>query len=148
MQRTDVRREVRPRISAATWRSWLWPLVIVLSAIGVGVVALGDVHSAVRALLVFWFLCLCPGMAFVRLLDIEEAYLELTLAIALSLALDTAVATALLYAHLWSPARILGLLAGLSLAGVALDVLVAHRRRRTAGTAGRVTHVKRGQDNN
>jgi hypothetical protein len=125
--------KVQPLHSAAALRSWLWPLVIVLSSIGVSVVVWGDVHSPVRPLLTFWFLCLCPGMAFVRLLDLERGYIQLTLAIALSLVLDTAVATALLYAHWWSTAHILALLAGLSLVGVALDVTVAHRRRRTAG---------------
>ena len=141
MQLTDVSPKVQPRNSAASLRSWLWPLVIVLSSIGVSVVVLADVHSPVRPLLAFWFLCLCPGMAFVRLLDIEEGYIQLTLAIALSLALDTAVATALLYAHRWSPAHTLGLLAGLSLVGVALDVTGAHRKRRTAGRSTAPLHA-------
>jgi hypothetical protein len=133
VQLTDVRPRVQLRHSAASLRSWLWPLVIILSSIGVSVVVLGDVHSPVRPLLTFWFLCLCPGMALVRLLDLEEGYIQLTLAIALSLVLDTAVATALLNAHRWSPAHTLALLAGLSLVGVALDVTVVHRGRRTAG---------------
>jgi uncharacterized membrane protein len=132
VQLTVVRPKAQPRHSAAALRSWLWPLVIVLSSIGVSVVVWGDVHSPVRPLLTFWFLCLCPGMAFVRLLDCEQGYIQMTLTIALSLVLDTAVATALLYAHQWSPAHTLELLVGLSLVGVALDVTVAHRRRRTA----------------
>ena len=92
--------DMPPRNSAPALRRWLWPPVIVLSALGASVADYADVHSPIRPLVALWFLSLCPGMAFVRLLDIEEGYVELTLAIALSLALNTAVATAMLYAHL------------------------------------------------
>src|SRR5438067_10253994 len=135
----DVRSTVQPRTSAAPLRWWLWPLVIVVSTLGVSVVAFADAHSPLRPLLALWFLGICPGMAFVRLLDIKEGYVQLTLAVALSLTLDTIVATVLLYAHLWSPTHILGLVAGLSLGAVALDVAVVHRTKRRAGSADQST---------
>jgi hypothetical protein len=100
----------------------LWPVTILLSAAGIGVLAFAGLESPIRAVIALWFLFVCPGMAFVRLLRIEDALTELTLAVALSLALDGLVAGTMLYAGMWSPQWGLALLICMSAAGAALQI--------------------------
>ncbi len=73
-------------------------------------------------LLTFWFLLVCPGMAFIRLLQLKKIYQEWTLAIALSIALDGLIASLLIYTHHWSVAAGLIILILLSAAGALLQV--------------------------
>ncbi len=107
---------------------WMWPTVIAVSAIGVGLVVFGNVASPIRPVIAFWFLLICPGMAFVRLLRIQDNSNELTLAVALSLAIDSVLAIVMVYARLWSPKWGLGILIGISVLGAALQVITANRR--------------------
>ena len=106
----------------------VWPLVIIASGLGAGLAALGFIGPPLRPLLAFWFLLVCPGIAFVRLLQLEEPLSELTLAIALSIALDSIVAEIMAFSHHWSPLGALGVLVALSLVGVALQIRLARTR--------------------
>ena len=106
---------------------WLWPLIILISATGAGLVTFVAIDSPVRPLIALWFLCACPGMAFVRLLRIGEGLVGFTLAIALSLALDAIVAGTMLYAGVWSPKWGLVVLIGMSMGGVAIQILRSWR---------------------
>lgn len=96
---------------------WSWPIVIIASAIAANMLVFYASQSAVRPILVLWFLLICPGMAFVRLLRISSPAIEITLAIALSLALGTVMAGALIYAGVWSTSVTLAILGGLSVFG-------------------------------
>jgi hypothetical protein len=107
---------------------WIWPIIIIASTIGVSLVTFGDVKSPIRPLIVMWFLFICPGMAFVRLLQLKEGFAEWTLAIALSFAMDTIVAGGMLYAGAWSPKWSLIVLVFLSLAGAMLQIVTASNR--------------------
>jgi hypothetical protein len=99
-----------------------WPGTIVLScAAAVCAVAVGLAPTA-RGVLVFWFLLVCPGMALVPLLGVNNRWTELTLGVAASLALDTLVAEAMVLAKLWSPPAGLAILSAVSLAGVATQL--------------------------
>ncbi len=106
-------------------RSIGWPLVIIASALGAGLMMFSNTVSPLRPVLIFWFLLICPGMAFLRLLRLQERLTELTLAIALSLALDTIVAEAMISARLWSPQAGLVTLIGLSIGGAVLQIIQA-----------------------
>lgn len=116
-------------------RTVAWPAIIVVSALGAAVLTLADIASPVRPVIALWFLCVCPGMAFVRLLRLEEGLTELTLAIALSLAMNVIVAVVTLYTGLWSPQWGLVVLIGLSLLGVVLQI-VTLRPNSQPGRAG------------
>lgn len=107
---------------------WLWPAVILFSAVAVVIVVFGGVTSPLRPLVAFWFLLVCPGMAFIPLLRLTESFAEWTLAIALSLALDAIVAGTMLYAGMWSPNFGLTILISISMIGAVLQVLVAYGR--------------------
>jgi len=78
---------------------------------------LGNVGAPLRPAAAFWFLLLCPGMAFIWLLELEDWYTELALALALSLTLDAVVSETMVLARLWSATWALAVLAALSVAG-------------------------------
>jgi uncharacterized membrane protein len=100
-----------------------WPLIIVISAVGLGVAVIADVGSPVRPVLSFWFLFVCPGMAYVRLLQLNEPWLELTLAVSLSIALNVTVSLLMLYTNMWTPGRALVILIAFSIVGVVLQLI-------------------------
>lgn len=102
---------------------WIWPSLIVLSAGVAGSLAFTNSVFGLRPLFAMWFLLICPGMAFVRLLPIKETMEQWTLALALSLALDALVGAILVYAHLWSPNVALVILIAVSLVGVSLQIV-------------------------
>jgi two-component system, OmpR family, KDP operon response regulator KdpE len=102
---------------------WIWPSLIVLSAGLIGSLAFTNSSMELRPLFALWFLLVCPGMAYIRLLSIKETYVQWTLAVALSLALDALVAAILVYAHVWSPNVALLILIVASLVGVGLQVI-------------------------
>ena len=98
--------------------SWKWPVIITISVAAVSVLVYEGGAMPLRPWVTLWFLLFCPGMAFIQLLQIRDALYEIVLAVALSLVLDLIVAAVVLYAGLWSPELILGILLGLSSAGV------------------------------
>jgi uncharacterized membrane protein len=102
--------------------SWTWPVIIIISAVSSGLLVFGDFLPSARYLLSFWFLLVCPGMAYVRLLHIRDSVTEWALAIALSLAIDTVVAMFMLYTGNWSPNGGLVALMAISIGGVALQL--------------------------
>jgi hypothetical protein len=106
-----------------------WSFVLVISAIAVLLAVFGELVNPLRAAIVLWFLVVCPGMAFVRLLRLGEGWVEWTLAVALSLALDALVAAGMLFAGRWAPQAGLIILTGLTLLGVALRVIQLSGRR-------------------
>lgn len=101
-----------------------WPIVVIVSAALAEALTYHDVATPLRSVITMWFLLVCPGMAFVPLLQLREFLYELVLTVALSLALALIVATAVLYAGFWSPQLILGILIGLSLVGVACQLFL------------------------
>lgn len=103
----------------------VWPTVIITSAAAVVVMMGVDPEFPLRAWIALWFLLICPGMAFVRLLNLNDRLTELTFAIALSLAMDATTAMIMLYAQVWSPAAILIALAGQSVVGAMLQILLS-----------------------
>jgi hypothetical protein len=112
---------------------WFWPLIISLSGAAVAVFYFGDVHSPLRALVALWFLGICPGMAFVRLLRLPGLLPEIVLAIALSIALDGIVTLIMVYTNIWSPDLGLIVLIGLSLIGVVLQLVISSPTLRSGG---------------
>lgn len=102
---------------------WLWPTLILLSALGALLTSFVFPETPLRPFVVMWFLFVCPGMAIVRLLRLHEPMVEWSLAIALSFALDAFVAGAFLYAGRWSPTAILFVLIGLSVLVALFDVV-------------------------
>jgi hypothetical protein len=103
----------------------LWPAIILLSA--VAVILTSRLTEPIRLWIVFWFMMVCPGMAFIRLMGIQDRTTEFIIAIALSLAIDTAVAEVLVLTEKWSIQGGILLLICLSLFGALLQIIHAIR---------------------
>jgi hypothetical protein len=99
-------------------RAW-WGPVAIASAILAGVLAASGTHSPVRVAVTLWFLLVCPGMALVRLLALDDAAAELALAVALSIALAVGAGGVLLYSGRWSPGTTLGILIAITVTAAA-----------------------------
>jgi uncharacterized membrane protein len=106
-----------------------WPLVIAVSALAAGTLTLIQAVTPLRAAVGFWFLLVCPGMAYVRLLRVKAVFFEWVLAIALSIAIDTIIAQALLVAGNWSSRLALIVVIAVSLIGVAVQMVFANPRQ-------------------
>lgn len=102
--------------------SWLWPAVIILSALAAGLVNFVIPGAEGRPIIVMWFLFVCPGMALVRFIQLSEPIVQWTLAIALSFALDAIVAGIQMYAGLWSPPATLGILISFCLLSAVIQI--------------------------
>ena len=94
-------------------------------------VTVSNIGPPIQAIVAFWFLLICPGMAFVRLLQIRERLPELIVAIALSMALDTVVSETMVLTKRWSPEWGLAVLIGMSAAGAALQIIILAARNGT-----------------
>lgn len=101
----------------------IWPTLVAASTVAIGALILAGVGGPLRIAVTFWFVLICPGMAFVQLVRLPDLLTQWTLAIALSLTLGLLIAVALLYTGRWSPALWLGLLMVLSLCGVMLALI-------------------------
>jgi len=73
------------------------------------------------------FLLVGPGLAWVRVLRLGDRAAEWTLAVVASLGIDVAVATTLLTTGLWTPARALGTVVMVTIAGSMVEVCTAQR---------------------
>ncbi len=102
--------------------SWLWPAILILSTIAVGLVTFVFPDLFVRPIVVLWFLFVCPGMVVIRFLRLKEPVVEWTLALALSFSIDAIVAGIQLYAGGWSPTGTLVILMSLCLAGALMQI--------------------------
>jgi hypothetical protein len=105
-----------------------WAVVILASVAAVVVVTAIELPAPIRAPIVIWFIAICPGMALVRLLRLDQPAVEVMLAIALSVAIGGLVPAALLYAGRWSPAWTLAILAAITIGGLAADPILVPRR--------------------
>lgn len=112
------------RMARVSGLNCLWPALILLSAVAVGLVTLVFPATVIRPVMVMWFLFVCPGMAVVRFLQLAETVVEWMIALALSFTIDAIVAAILLYAGWWSPARILAILIGFCIIGAMIQVCV------------------------
>lgn len=98
------------------------PLIVLVSTVALVVLYGADWEGPVRVVVAFWFLLVCPGLAWIPLFPGTSRDAELALVIALSLALDTAVVTTQLALGLLSPAGSLVMLGGICGAGCTLQL--------------------------
>jgi hypothetical protein len=108
----------------ASWLMWVCPPLIIISAIGAGLVTFVFPATGVRPAVVMWFLFACPGLAVVRFIRLADVVVEWMLVLTLSLCIDACIAGIVLYAHWWSPARILEILIAFCLIGAVMQFVV------------------------
>lgn len=105
---------------------WLWPVIIFLSALAACIVTYVIPHAQIRAVIVMSFLFICPGMALVRFLRLNDIVTEWILAFSLSFALDAIVGGVFLYTGHWSLSGILITVLAISLIGATGQLLILH----------------------
>lgn len=106
-------------------------MLLILSAGGAVLADVSGISSSIRVAIIFWFMLVCPGMAFVRLLHLDSLIVELTLAISLSITLGTLVAEAMVLARRWSPQAGLVVLAAMTIGGAMLQIRTSAASRET-----------------
>jgi hypothetical protein len=97
-----------------------------LGALAIALVLI-DASTVIRAPVVLTFLLLCPGLAFVRLLQISDVAAEWSLGVAMSLALTGGVTLIQAYTGNWNPTVGLFALAGITLAAIVTELLIGRR---------------------
>ena len=107
----------------------IWPAVIILSAIGVGITTWLNVAGPFRAVLSFWFMLICPGMAFIRLFRLKDSLAEWIIGIAASIALSMLLTEFMVLKKLWSPSYGLLALIVISILGALLQIRMFILRR-------------------
>jgi hypothetical protein len=94
------------------WPDERFRAALVLASAAAALLAVGtDLPAPLRAPLVFWFVCACPGLAWAAMLRLREPLAEFVLGVALSLVAATLASEALVLLRLWSPVAILVFLA-------------------------------------
>jgi hypothetical protein len=96
---------------------------LIASALIALIAMLPDVPVPVRALAIVGFVLVCPGLAWIRLLGIQDRLAEWTLGVALSISIATIVASIQAYTGAWSPRGMVVALAILVLAAVATELV-------------------------
>lgn len=117
-----VRRVLRSR------DGWLWPVGILLSVVIVAAGLALDVDRPLRPLISVWFLTVCPGAAWVRLMGVDDAAVRWTIAIAASVSLELLIALGMVYTGWWSIGWAFGIVAAVTVAGAVMDLLRVRRR--------------------
>src|SRR5215212_8839156 len=86
-----------PRSMSSRWSVLPWPATLVGSSLAVALVVFGGFTGPARVVVTLWFLAVCPGMALVGLLDIDETAVRAVLAVSISLTLAALVSIIGLY---------------------------------------------------
>jgi GT2 family glycosyltransferase len=108
------------RHEAGSRRVVAWSIATLLITVASVLAVVADWRSPVRTVLALVFLLFAPGLALTEMLAIREPAQRLALVAGASLGLDTVVALTLVYAHAFSINLALILLAGLTLAALAV----------------------------
>jgi hypothetical protein len=105
----------------------VWPVVLIVSSIVAMVAAGGWIDGVPRSAIVMWFLFVCPGLAMVEFLAIEDRINRFALAVPLSLAIATLGSIAGIYGSAWSPTSLLFALALFTIVGAGLRLALEYR---------------------
>jgi len=109
----------------------LWPPIIGLSAAVVAALVYADIQTPVRPVVVLWFLFVCPGMAMLQLLRLDDQAMKLAIAVALSVAFDTIVAIGFVYAGWANFDAMFTVILNVTLVALGIDVALELRRSGT-----------------
>ena len=111
-------------------RSAWTPSLILIFGVIVAVISQSDL--AMRAPVVLLYSLVAPGLVFIRLLRIQDRFVEFTLAVALSIGLNVSVSEFMVFSRAWSPTMGLFVLVYLSMAAALYEML--HHSKRLFNT--------------
>jgi len=91
------------------------------STVAITAVVVADLGPPLAPIVALWFVFVCPGLPYVRLLGLKEPLNEMLLAVALSLSIHAVVSLLLQRAAVWTSTRMLAVMVVITLLGVLLD---------------------------
>jgi hypothetical protein len=111
-------------------RWWTWPVALLALSAAVQLIFLLDLDFPLRPAVMVGYLLLCPGLALVRLIGVDDPWTEFTLAIGVSIALATTVPALMVYLdHALDADASLVALSGVTVIAVVADVQWGARGR-------------------
>ncbi len=116
-------------------RDLVWPGIVAASTVVMTVVVALGLGPPIAPVIAVWFVFVCPGLPYVRLLNLREPLSELLLAIALSLSIEAVVSLMLLWRSAWTSGRMLQIVVALTVLGVLLDAQPTIWGRRSTTSA-------------
>ena len=102
-------------------RDLLWPGIVMSSTVAMIVVTIIGLGPPIAPAVALWFVLVCPGLPYVRLLGLREPLNEFLLTIALSLSIEAVVSLLLVWSSAWSSGRMLQVIIGITMLGAMLD---------------------------
>ncbi|MBV9614733.1 MAG: hypothetical protein JO031_04650 [Ktedonobacteraceae bacterium] len=108
----------------ASWVTWVWPILILLSTLAVTLVTFLFPEVEVRPEVIMGFLFVIPGLTVVRFFRFKGPAIEWMFAFALSFTIDAFVAGIVLYAGQWSPKNIISFLLGFCFSGAVAQLVI------------------------
>lgn len=106
-------------------RSYYWPATILFG--GLLIISTQVAHLSLPPFLLLAYLLICPGMAYIRLIGLQDQVAEWVLAIALSITMMTLFSEIMALTAHWSPWLAVLVLIGLSWLGALWQIF--HIRR-------------------
>ena len=116
-------------------RPFAWPIVVMVSTVAALTGFAVGLGPPVAPLLALWFLGVCPGIGWVRLLRMSDPLAEMLLAVALSLSIGAVASVVLFSVGAWSPGLALILTAVAALTGAGAAAMAEERDFREAAEA-------------
>ncbi len=112
-----------------------WPGAVLASSATLMVAEGFDLGPPLAPILALWFLLVCPGVSYVRLLRLGEPLTEFLLTVAFSVSIGALASLALLAGQVWTPGRTLLVVVGIAVVGAGIDAyrVVATRRESVVG---------------
>jgi hypothetical protein len=108
-------------------RNLAWPLVLVTSTALVGILNGIGVESNLRFVITAAYLLICPGMAYIRLLNLSSRSTVWILAIAASISIDLLVSEIMVLIKLWSANAAYFTIGTFCIAGALVQIIFPER---------------------
>jgi hypothetical protein len=105
------------------------PFLLMLSSLVLVTLVFTGTQGSLRVLTGFFFLAICPGLAIVKPLKLNDRVMEWVLIPSVSLATCTLSAALLLYSGIWSPKLLLAILVSFCLASGVYQTMTAQLRK-------------------
>lgn len=107
---------------------YLWRIIIPIWGVLAWFAFISDIPITWRFTVIFGFLLICPGSAYIRFLPVSDQFSQISVTIALSFLFSSIVALGMIYLKIWDPQYGLMFLIGLAIVGVILQIASETRK--------------------
>ncbi len=99
-------------------KRYFWPILMLAAIFSLLISVMQNIQSPIRTWLTFAVLLLCPGMAFIPLLNMQYLPAKIATGIALSIAINVTLSEIFVLAKAWHPLTILIIISLITLGGI------------------------------